>query len=488
MSLKTPLAFLSYAHSDDEHESGKLRQLAERLSGEVRLQTGSEFRIFIDRSDLLWGQEWKVRIDESLNAVTFLIPILTPSYFKSEYCRKEMLRFLSREDELNCRDLILPVYYVRCPVLDDPAQRATDELAQRLHERQYKDWRHLRHEAWTAAEVGRQFEKMASEIVEALQRGSIRSQGADGLESARRIPGDTLPNDAQDWAAEKIAPPVPPTVVVDAMYRAQYGKISDAIRSERAGTRILVRPGLYSEALVINKPLEIVGDGNRDEIVIEARDTNAISFRSFAGRLAGLTIRQTGDREGWGLFRGSWFGFWFGQGDASAVDIAQGRLEIEDYVISSQGGGGAIRIRDGAEPRIRGNRIQNSKRYGIYVEDGGAGLLEGNEILDTWGIHISGRGNPTLRQNRIHHNLDGISVSGQNAVGLIEDNNIYENRITGVNVFGSPTVRGNRIQNNGYYGVRVWGGRGKFESNIVTENKKGDWEIAKDCEKNVTIL
>jgi hypothetical protein len=75
MSLKTPLAFLSYAHSDDEHESGKLRLLAERLSGEVRLQSGSEFPIFIDRTDL--------RGDRSGEFVLMSLSMQSPFSFRS---------------------------------------------------------------------------------------------------------------------------------------------------------------------------------------------------------------------------------------------------------------------------------------------------------------------------------------------------------------------------------------------------------------------
>jgi cobaltochelatase CobT len=173
MAAKTPLAFLSYAHFDDAHENGRLRTFAERLSGEVRLQWGEEFPIFIDRNNLKWGQEWKSRIEQSLDDVTFLIPILTPGYFKSEWCRKECLRFLERESSLKRNDLILPVYYVRCPVLEDGAKRAGDELAQLLQQRQYKDWRNFRHEPWTTPEIARQFERMALEVVEALQRTDL---------------------------------------------------------------------------------------------------------------------------------------------------------------------------------------------------------------------------------------------------------------------------------------------------------------------------
>jgi hypothetical protein len=54
------------------------------LEGEVRVQTGRrDVRIFQDRDDISWGQEWKERIDSSLDSVTFLVPVPTPSYFTS---------------------------------------------------------------------------------------------------------------------------------------------------------------------------------------------------------------------------------------------------------------------------------------------------------------------------------------------------------------------------------------------------------------------
>jgi cobaltochelatase CobT len=107
---RTALAFMSYVNVDDQHESGRLTQLRERLSGEVRMQTGAPFDIFQDRKDIAWGQQWQERINQSLDAVTFLIPIITPAFFRSDACRDELERFLKREKELGRGDLILPVY------------------------------------------------------------------------------------------------------------------------------------------------------------------------------------------------------------------------------------------------------------------------------------------------------------------------------------------------------------------------------------------
>src|SRR5919108_3768053 len=108
---RQPAAFMSYAHSDDKY--GHLTVFRERLGDEVRALLGAEFPIFQDHKDILWGQNWRERIEESLDEVTLLIPIVTPSFFASESCRDELRRFLERERKLKRTDLVLPVYYIR---------------------------------------------------------------------------------------------------------------------------------------------------------------------------------------------------------------------------------------------------------------------------------------------------------------------------------------------------------------------------------------
>ena len=132
-----PAAFMSYVRFNDQHDDGQLTQFRERLAAEVRAQTGQEFTIFQDRNDIAWGQNWQTRIDETLDEVTLLLVIITPSLFRSPACRAEVERFLARERELGRQDLILPVYYISTPELDDPKRREVDELASVLASRQY---------------------------------------------------------------------------------------------------------------------------------------------------------------------------------------------------------------------------------------------------------------------------------------------------------------------------------------------------------------
>ena len=141
---RLPAAFMSYATADDRNNGGALSRLRQALSEEVHVQTGEPFAIFQDREDIQWGQSWKARIDDALDSVTLLIPVMSPSFFRSDYCRKEVKRFAEREQVLGRNELILPIYYVTASELEEAGRRAGDEVATLLASRQRADWRDLR--------------------------------------------------------------------------------------------------------------------------------------------------------------------------------------------------------------------------------------------------------------------------------------------------------------------------------------------------------
>lgn len=284
MATKPPLAFLSYAHQDDVHEGGKLRKFAERLSGEVRLHSGEEFPIFVDRSDVKWGQEWQERIEESLSGATFLIPILTPGYFKSDWCRKEFLRFLDRERALKRRDLILSVYYVRCPLLEDPSKRSQDELAQILRDRQYKDCRNLRHMAWTEPEVTRQFENMALEVVAALERPdapppAVAQVGAEFTNrlSGARSPETSARNPSPAPTHSGILPARPPE-------RVAAPSVKDMPTVRRAAEIPVVEPHAPAREATPSARERLIEENLSPPVLLE--ETGDMKHEEFAGTVA----------------------------------------------------------------------------------------------------------------------------------------------------------------------------------------------------------
>jgi len=217
----------------------------------------------------------------------------------------------------------------------------------------------------------------------------------------------------------------PSIVVVDRQDKGDYATITAALKAVKSGTRILVRPGVYSESIVIDKSVEIVGDGELKDIVIQAYKEEVIIFKADKGKITNLTIRQTGTYT------------------SQSVNIFQGRLELEDCDISSQG-------------------------------------------LQCVAIH--GSADPLLRRCSIHDGTGvGISVYA-NGQGTFEDNEIFANANVGLGISegGNPIIRRNRISENGEVGIWVTeGGGGIFEDNDLRGNVKGAWEIAKDCEAYV---
>lgn len=454
---------MSYVRLDDQHDDGQLTQFRERLSSEVRVQTGQEFPIFQDRNDIAWGQAWQQRIDETLDAVTLLVVIITPSFFRSPACRAEVERFLERERELGRQDLILPVYYVSTPELDDSTRREADDLARVLASRQFADWRELRFEPMTSPVARKAIAQLANRMRDTfphpLSEGSPRAEQSADLDES----GDETVDRAVIARVAVAAKTSPPTHVVDPYGRGDYTTIDAAITTAAAGDRILVRPGLYRESLFIMKPVEIIGDGPVGDIEIHARDGAAVYFSTNIGRIANLTLRYVGTEELTGT-----------------VSIAQGRLELEGCYITTKSLV-CVMIHSGADPRVRRNTISGSGRSGVLVFGDALGTLEENDIVDNVsGIHVVEGGNPTCRRNVIHESGGPGVYIYRNGLGTLEDNDIVDNRGVGIRIreSGRLTARGNRINRNTGVAVQVEDtGQGVLEDNDLRDNGLGAWDI-----------
>jgi parallel beta-helix repeat protein len=507
-------AFMCYARFNDAHDDGQLNLFRELLTAEVRVQTGAQFAIFQDRADIALGQDWQRRIDEALDMVTLLVAVITPGFFKSTACRAEMTRFLEREQALGRSEQILPIYYITAREMEDPAARESDELAQVLARRQFADWRELRFEPSTSPVARKAVTQLAVRM-----REMVFTSGNLGLprtpDHNAQVSGSPRLQAERDPSSRPSLRTEPPTHVVDAGERGDFSAISAAIRAARPGDRIVVRPGRYEEALVVDKPLEILGDGPAEEIEVVASGATTLEFQATIGRVANLTLRQAGGE-------GQWYG----------VDITSGRLDLEGCEIRSDSLACVV-IRGGADPRLRRNYIRG-RSSGVLVHDYGLGTLEDNQIVGNHlsGVEIRGGGNPYLRRNRISDNEgsgvlihrsgegtvedneivdngNGVAISdGGNPVvrhnriagskrsgifvydagqGYIEDNDITVNTLSGVEVGdgGDPVVRDNRINGNGYRGVWLHNDcRGTFEGNDLTGNSGGAWLVDAGAEQS----
>ena len=172
-STREIYGFLSYVHEDDTAASGRITELRRRLVAEIQLQRGAAFSIFQDRDDIIVGEQWRNRIENSIDETTLLVAIITPAFLNSENCRAEIELFVDRERRLGRDDLIIPILYIDTPELKD----SDDEIAALISKRQWFEWTDLRFEDFESSKVRREMARLAQQVIKAIQRSIQSNKG-----------------------------------------------------------------------------------------------------------------------------------------------------------------------------------------------------------------------------------------------------------------------------------------------------------------------
>ena len=181
------VAFLSYAHVDDDESGGAVTIFHRVLLEELHLQSGGTFQLYRDRNDLRWGQAWRKTIEETLDSAAMLIAVISPSFFGSRECRGELARFLARESQLGRQDLLLPVYWIDTPIMQDQAQRRDDRLGQSIAALQYTDCRAWRFKLLSdPVSIRPDIANLAKRMIDIVNRPlySIRSVAREAIKAS----------------------------------------------------------------------------------------------------------------------------------------------------------------------------------------------------------------------------------------------------------------------------------------------------------------
>jgi F-box protein 11 len=251
--------------------------------------------------------------------------------------------------------------------------------------------------------------------------------------------------------------------VVSAKGGGNYTTITEALRNVPANSRLLIREGLYQESVVLDKNVEIVGDGALENIIVRSRSQSCVSMQTEKAAVRGLTLQGRGKAYSEKFF---------------AVDVPRGTLFLENCDISSDTLSCAAIRGANADPFIKNCSIHDGADSGIYLLDNARARIEHCEIYRNANVNlaITQGANPAIKSCCIYEGSNGgIVVWGNGATAIIENCEIYDHRLANVGVSQSanPIFRRCKIFGGRDSGVLIsQNGYGVFEECEIYGNRK----------------
>lgn len=255
-------------------------------------------------------------------------------------------------------------------------------------------------------------------------------------------------------------------LIVSAQGEGHCRTISEAIGRARPGARIDVKPGVYVEGVLIDRPVEIVGAGAAEEIIVEARKSACFLMHADTAVVRGIGMRCLA-----GLGAERYY----------AVTIPTGRLVLEDCQITSDSLACIGIHGEGTQPIIRRCILRNPSERAVTVYNHARGLLEDCDIIgSTVPVRISSHANPTFHRCLIHRGRFGGVYVGEHGHGRFENCDIIDNGHHGVAIRqgGMPMINRSRINRNGWSGISITDtGGAVVKSCDLRHNRRGPWEL-----------
>jgi hypothetical protein len=182
--------FWSYTHDDDAAGDNAIIRLARNVIAEFGVLTGESLELFVDRDSLEWGAAWEERLERALVGATFFIPIITPRYFQSQACRKELLKFRAEAHRSGLEQLLLPVYWVAVRELDADGTPTDDAIAL-VAARQWEDLRGVRLVDESSAEYRTAVNRLATRLADITEQLTVTAAGGASASPLPGVNGET---------------------------------------------------------------------------------------------------------------------------------------------------------------------------------------------------------------------------------------------------------------------------------------------------------
>ncbi|MFG1997220.1 right-handed parallel beta-helix repeat-containing protein [Actinoplanes sp. NPDC048988] len=241
-----------------------------------------------------------------------------------------------------------------------------------------------------------------------------------------------------------------------------HRRIGAAVRAAEPGTVttpvVAVQPGVYTERLLVDRPVELVAAGAPGDVRVIGTEGAALTISAATGSVRGLRVEASAD--------------------AVAVLIERGSVVLEDCEIR-----GDLRIVGDAAPTLRRCRVSGGS---VLVEDGSRAVLEDCVVTDAPRVALLVRGDaaPTVTRLRIDGTGREAVVFADAARGLMVEGEISRATGTAVTVMGAatPVFRQLAVREPGGDGFRVDTRPQDAGEREETSLRSGGGVVIEDCQ------
>ena len=230
-----------------------------------------------------------------------------------------------------------------------------------------------------------------------------------------------------------------------------YPTIQEAVNNAYDGDRIEVRPGIYYENIVVDKSIQIIGDGVDVTFVNGSYgNTHVFNIKGNSVEISGFTITNTSN------------GF-------SGIRLYGASCNIHDNVLVSCGGGVELW---NSKDNIVHNNTMTGNLWGIYAWKSQDCQINNNLMIHNgYGIE-QGFSSFEIIGNTIENNsLKGILQIQCNQT-FIQENSISFNDDIGLQMFSSHSneIMENTITNNNKTGISIYKSTNNNVNNNIIQN------------------
>ena len=231
------------------------------------------------------------------------------------------------------------------------------------------------------------------------------------------------------------------TLIVDPRGQGTYNTIQEAINAANSSDTVFVFNGTYSESILVNKSISLIGQGKEITIIDGGQISNVVNITASNVTIAGFHIRNSG------IYR---------YNSAIRMDHVSGNL-IHDNILSDSNEG--VGLYTSTNNTISNNMVRENYD-GVGITASNYNVISDNTIIlcTSNGVGIYTSSANILLNNTIYGNYDGVGLFTSNN-NVVSSNNVTGNADgIGFDTSSNNVIEANLIYANTYDGIYLASG------------------------------